>query len=185
MTKSGFSFLKLTAVVAVLALAIIGLAGLLSRTTVAREKSTTTPRELASTPEEKSLERAATVPATEGDSTTPTLPPTEGCDFDGVKVTAVNVIEGTLEDKIEVGWNFTPPQALAGLCLSVDDFYVNVHVTYVDGKIAARNNTVSALTRNEVARFSSIGRKIKSVEAFVRADYKMAQNDSDKLKKDF
>ena len=46
MNKSGFSYLKLTAVVAVLAMTLIGLGGLLSMTTNAQEKRTAPTREI-------------------------------------------------------------------------------------------------------------------------------------------
>jgi len=46
MIKSGFSYLKLTALVAVLAMTLIGLSGLLSVTTFAQGNETTTPREI-------------------------------------------------------------------------------------------------------------------------------------------
>src|SRR5438132_7391070 len=46
MNKSGFRYLKVTAVVAVLAITIIGLSGLLSATTIAQEKRTEPPREI-------------------------------------------------------------------------------------------------------------------------------------------
>ena len=46
MTKSGYSYLKLTAVVAVLAITLIGLSGLLSMTTIAQEKRTLPTREI-------------------------------------------------------------------------------------------------------------------------------------------
>lgn len=46
MIKSGFSYLKLTAVVAVLAITLIGLSSLLSVTTSAQERITTPPREI-------------------------------------------------------------------------------------------------------------------------------------------
>ena len=46
MNKSGFSYLKWTAVVAVLAITLIGLSGLLSMTTIAQEKRTLPAREI-------------------------------------------------------------------------------------------------------------------------------------------
>ena len=46
MNKSGFRYLKLTAVVAVLAMTLIGLSGLSSMTTIAQEKRTEPPREI-------------------------------------------------------------------------------------------------------------------------------------------
>ena len=46
MNKSGFRYLKLTAVVAVLAMTIIGLSGLLSMTTMAQEKVTLPDRQI-------------------------------------------------------------------------------------------------------------------------------------------
>ncbi len=46
MNKSGFKYLKLTAVAAVLAITLIGLSGLLSATTIAQEKRTLPDREI-------------------------------------------------------------------------------------------------------------------------------------------
>ncbi len=46
MNKSGFKYLKLTAVAAVLAIILIGLSGLLSATTIAQEKRTLPDREI-------------------------------------------------------------------------------------------------------------------------------------------
>ena len=46
MNKSGFRYLKWTAVVAVLAITLIGLSGLLSATTIAQEKRTLPDREI-------------------------------------------------------------------------------------------------------------------------------------------
>ncbi len=46
MNKSGFKYLKLTAVGAVLAITLIGLSGLLSATTIAQEKRTLPDREI-------------------------------------------------------------------------------------------------------------------------------------------
>ncbi len=46
MIKSGYSYLKLAAVVAVLAITLIGLSGLLSVTAIAQEKRTLPPREI-------------------------------------------------------------------------------------------------------------------------------------------
>ena len=188
MVKSRFSYLKLTAVVAVLAIALLGLNGRLSRTTVAREKGTTTRREIAPTPAQKFSERTATVLAAERDVTTPTLPTTDGCNLSGaVKITALELTKSLAENKIEVGWNFTMPQQLAalGICAKVDHFKVSVIVHYESGAVDIKVKDASALARNEVIKFTDIVRKVKDIQANVTAEYKIEATSDDILIKGF
>ena len=188
MIKSGFSYLKLTAAVAVLAIAIIGLNGLLSRTTVAREKSTTTPREIGSL-EEKVCERATAALATEGETTTPAVPTTEGCNLSGggVKITAINRTEGIGNEKIEVGWDFTMPPQLAALspCVALDSFDVQVKLTFKNDSIKIKSEKASPLARNAVVRFTDLLRDVKSVSATVFARYKFDVASFDSQQKNF
>jgi len=101
MTKSEFSYLKLPAVVAVLAAAIIGLGGMLSRTTVAREKSPTTPREINSTLEQKFSERTATLVAADGETTT--TAPAPLFNLGGVQITASTLTRASWRTKSRSG----------------------------------------------------------------------------------
>lgn len=188
MIKSRFSYLRLTSGFAVLAIAIIGLGGLSSGTTTAREKETTTLDEIASTPAQRFSERAATVLATERDTTTPTLPTTEGCNLTGaVQITALELTKSAGENKVEVGWNFTMPQQLAalGTCAKVDHFKVTVIVHYESGATDIKVKDASALSRNEVVKFFDIVRKVKNIEASVAAEFKIDATSHDLLVKDF
>lgn len=186
MIKSTFSYLKLTAVVAVLAIAIIGLNGLVSRTTVAREKTAMPPREIAST-----LEQNFTTPvvATERDATISTLPTTEICQFGGgVQITALERTRNLVDDKVEVGWNFTmpPPLAALGECVKVEYFIVHVTVFYESGGSKDKYQHAGALARNEVVRFSDIARRVKRIEAEVQAEFKtIAHSNNATLGKNF
>lgn len=187
MIKSRFSYLKLSAVVAVLAIAIIGLNGLLSGTTTAREKSTTTPGETGLTLEQKFSERATTVLAAERDTTTPTLAPVDSCSFGGVQVTAVNLTQDNLVDRIEVGWDFTMPQQLAplGTCATVDHFDVQVDLTFRNGSRKTKSENASPLARNAIFRFTDVLRDVKKVQALVKVQYKFNAISTVVLAKEF
>lgn len=186
MIKARFSYLKLTVVVAVLAITLIGLNGLLSMTTIAKEKRTTPPREIGLTPQPRFSERAASVLVVEKDTTTPTLPSTDACEFGGVTITALNVNKGIVDDKVEVGWDFTMPQQLAplGTCATLDHFEVRVHVIYTNNVAKDRTETASPLARNAVVRFSSLAFKPRNVGTVVTAHYKITAISSDRSAKD-
>jgi len=188
MTKSEFSYLKLPAVVAVLAVAIIGLGGMLSRTTVAREKSPTTPREINSTLEQKFSERTATLVAADGETTT--TAPAPLFNLGGVQITAINLDEGVLEDKVEIGWSFTMPSELAtlGSCVVLDHFDVEIEVIREgSGGRKSKNEKATALSRNAIVRFSDVvgSRKVFRVNARVVAQYNFACRSEHNLGKNF
>ena len=174
MIKSGFSYLKLTAVVAVLAIAIIGVGGLLIRTTVAREKRATT-RDIGSPREQNFSNQAAVMVAADGHATT--TAPTPLFNLGGVQITAINLDEGVLEDKVEVGWGFTMPQELTALgsCVVLDHFDVEIQM-FREATIAndkTKSEKASALARNAVIRFSDVvgSRRVRRVNARVIAQY--------------
>ena len=189
MTKAKFSYLKLAVVVAVLAIAIIGLNGRLSRTTVAREKSTTTPREIASTLEQKFSKQAAALAGADMETTATALP--FFYNLGGVQITTINLDDGALEDKVEIGWSFTMPQELAALgpCVVLDHFDVGVDVAREalgnQANRKSRSEKASALARNAVVRFSDVGRKVLRVDATVSAVYNFACRSEHHLGKSF
>lgn len=137
--------------------------------------------------EQKFSKRAATVLAAERDTTTPTLLTTDACHFDGVKITALNRTRNLVDDKVEVGWDFTMPQQLAplGTCAMVDHFTVLVTVSYEGGGSKEKSEHASGLSRNAVFRFSDIARKVKRIDVIVAAEYKITAESLTDLGKDF
>jgi hypothetical protein len=81
-----------------------------------------------------------------------------------MQITALELTRNLVDDKVEVGWNFTMPQELAplGVCAKVDHFIVTVTVYYESGASKSKSQNASALSRNEVVRFGDIVRKVKS-----------------------
>jgi hypothetical protein len=136
--------------------------------------------------EQKFSERADTVLAAESDTTTPALPPTSSCQFSGTQITALILTQTLVDDKVEVGWNFTMPQELAslGVCATLDHFDVFVTVSYANESIP-KKETAGPLVRNAVVRFSSVAKKARHVEVLVVANYKITANSNGALGKDF
>jgi hypothetical protein len=125
--------------------------------------------------EQKFSKPAATVLAAERDTTTPTLAPVDSCSFGGVQITAIEHTRNLVDDKVEVGWNYTVPPQLAalGTCVAVDEFIVYVKVIYENGGSREKYQKASGLSRNEVVRFGDLVRKVKRIEATVSVEYKI------------
>jgi hypothetical protein len=134
------------------------------------------------TVEQKFSRPAATVLAAERSTTMPTLPPTGGCELGGVKITALNRTEGVGHEKIEVAWDFTMPQ---NLCATVDDFFVEVDLTFRNGNRKVHVQKASPLARNAIFIFSDVLRDVKGVFTIVRAEYKFNSTSQAELAKDY
>ncbi len=134
--------------------------------------------------EQKFSKRAATVLAAETVTTTPTLAPTDSCNFGGVQIPALNHA-GVFTDRFEVGWDYTLPQQLAplGACATLDHFEVKVEVVLRNGSTKTKTENASPVARNAVVRFLD-GKDIKSVHATVIAFYKITATSVGALGKD-
>lgn len=112
-----------------------------------------------------------------------------GCSFGTVNVTSIDQGQGLFNDKVEVGWDFQMPQALAALgsCVQLDHFEVEVQIVHKNGSTRNRKENAGPLARNATVRFADgyFLRDIKKATATITAHYKFNVTTTGGKSKDF